>query len=248
MGPPEKMPLLPRFDCFENLGDGAFLYAEDNGLATGGNGPGLTPPCNWLQHWENIMDPFHVAILHATFSGTQFVKEMAILPEGDWTYVPLGVRYTGVRKLEGNRSLKRVTEVMAPNLRIVPSPLLTPGPIDSIGWTLPIDNTHYKVFTVFRTKNANERRGSLYDGKRWAELSEEEHQRFPGDYEAQVGQGSITFHSEEHLATSDKGIGMLRRFLAQQITIVEDGGDPAGVITDPADVLLKLEAGNFFSG
>ena len=132
--------------------------------------------------------------------------------------------------------------------RSVPSPLLKPGKIDSIGWTLPVDDTHYKIFTVFRTKDAAERRGSLYNGKRWNELTEEEHQCFPGDYEAQVGQGPISFHSEEHLTTTDKGIGMLRRFLAQQIRIVEDGGDPAGIIRNPREVVVKLEAGNYFSG
>ena len=51
------------------------------------------------------------------------------------------------------------------------------------------------------------------NGKLWADLTEEEHQQFPGDWEAQVGQGPITFHSEEHLATSDQGVVMLRRLL-----------------------------------
>ena len=43
---------------------------------------------------------------------------------------------------------------------------------------------------------------SRLNGKLWGELSEEEHQRFPGDYEAQVSQGPIALHSEEHLAPS----------------------------------------------
>ncbi len=81
MGPPERKPILPRYDILENVGADQELKAFDNGLGTGGNGPGLTPPCNWLQHWENIMDPFHVVILHGTFSGTQFVDAMAVMPE-----------------------------------------------------------------------------------------------------------------------------------------------------------------------
>ncbi len=64
-------------------------------------------------------------------------------------------------------------------------------------------------------------------------MTEEEHQKFPGDWEAQVGQGPITFHSEEHLAASDKGIIMLRRLLKQQIKVVQDGGDPLGAIYEP---------------
>ena len=68
----------------------------------------------------------------------------------------------------------------------------------------------------------------------------------PGDYEAQVGQGPISLHSEEHLTTTDKGIGMVRRMLAQQIKVVQDGGDPVGITFDPAEQVVVLEAGNFF--
>jgi nitrite reductase/ring-hydroxylating ferredoxin subunit len=247
MGPPQKKPVLPQYDIFDELEADEQLIADDSGLGSGGRGPGLVIPCNWLQHWENIMDPFHVPILHSAFSGTQFVKEMAIMPEGDWEYVPRGVRYTGIRKLDDGRVLRRVTEVMLPSLRVVASPLLTPGKIDHLGWVLPVDDTHYKIFNVAKVKGGNrESKGSTYDGKPWAQLTEEEHQRMPGDYEAQVGQGPITFHSEEHLTTTDKGVGMVRRLLNQQIKIVAEGGDPAGVAFDPAVALIRLEAGNFY--
>ena len=69
---------------------------------------------------------------------------------------------------------------------------------------------------------------SKMNGKLWCELTEEEHRQLPGDYEAQPGQGEITFHSEEHLATSDKGVAFLRRFMEQQLKQVAEGGDPAG--------------------
>jgi hypothetical protein len=85
-----------------------------------------------------------------------------------------------------------------------------------------------------------------YDGRSWHELSEEEHQRFPGDWEAQVGQGPISLHSEENLATSDQGVVQLRRLLRRQIETVRDGGDPLGVTFDPAQAVVKVQAGNFF--
>jgi nitrite reductase/ring-hydroxylating ferredoxin subunit len=248
MGPPEKKPLLPKFDVFENLEPHQYLIQDDSGLGSGGNGRHMIVPCNWLQHWENIMDSFHVAILHSGFSGTQFVPEMAVMPVGEWEYVPRGVRFTGIRKLDGGRSLRRITEIMFPNLRVVPSPVLKPGKIDHIGFTVPVDDTHYRIFNVMIANEPGETppRGSLYDGKRWSELIEEEHRRLPGDYEAQVGQGPIAFHSDEHLATSDKGVVMCRRLLAQQIKRVQEGGDPLGVAYDPADQVVALEAGNFF--
>jgi hypothetical protein len=31
----------------------------------------LGVPCNWLQHYENLVDPFYAVILHISFSGTQ---------------------------------------------------------------------------------------------------------------------------------------------------------------------------------
>ncbi len=69
---------------------------------------------------------------------------------------------------------------------------------------------------------------AVFEGKTWSEMTEDEHRRFPGDYEAQSTQGSIPAHSDEHLAGSDKGLVMLRRLLARQIRVVQEGGDPEG--------------------
>jgi hypothetical protein len=194
------------------------------------------------------MDPFHVVILHGTFSGTQFVDAMAVVPEVSFTPLSTGVRSTQIRKLDGGRVLRRVTEVMVPSLRLVPSPVLEPGPSNGIGWTVSVDDTHYKILNVAKMKKgAAPPRGSVYDGKRWSELTAEQHQDMPGDYEAQVGQGAISLHSEEHLATSDQGVGMLRRFLRAEIAKVAHGGDPAGVIFDQANEIVRIETGNFFS-
>jgi hypothetical protein len=86
---------------------------------------------------------------------------------------------------------------------------------------------------------------SRLNGKLWEELTEEEHQQFPGDYEAMVSQGAIAYHSEEHLATSDIGIVKLRRLLQQQIQRIKDGLDPAGVSFDVNSAPVKFSAGNF---
>jgi hypothetical protein len=86
---------------------------------------------------------------------------------------------------------------------------------------------------------------SRLNGKLWEHLSEQEHQQFPGDYEAMVGQGVIANHSEEYLASSDGGIVKLRRLLMQQLKAIEDGKDPAGVSFDPLAEPVKFSAGNF---
>jgi 5,5'-dehydrodivanillate O-demethylase len=47
-------------------------------------------------------------------------------------------------------------------------------------------------------------------------------------------QGPITDRTREHLGAGDRGIVMLRRLVKEQIEIVKNGGDPLGVIRDPA--------------
>lgn len=51
--------------------------------------------------------------------------------------------------------------------------------------------------------------------------------------------------SAEHLATSDRGIAMLRRLLQRQLEALREGRDPAGVIRDPAAPPVRFEAGNY---
>jgi hypothetical protein len=77
------------------------------------------------------------------------------------------------------------------------------------------------------------------------QLTEEEHQRMPGDYEAQTGQGAITYHSQEHLASSDRGVAMVRRVLKQEIEGVQNGEDPAGTSFDANAPVVRTQAGNF---
>jgi 5,5'-dehydrodivanillate O-demethylase len=47
-------------------------------------------------------------------------------------------------------------------------------------------------------------------------------------------QGPITDRTQEHLGAADRGIVMLRRLLKEQIDLVAKGGEPMGVVRDPA--------------
>jgi phenylpropionate dioxygenase-like ring-hydroxylating dioxygenase large terminal subunit len=247
MGPPGKKPVLTRWDVLEDVGPVEKIWANGASTGAGGDHTVETVPCNWLQDWENIMDPFHVAILHTSFSGTQFVPEFGIMPTVTWDYEPFGMRYTAYRKLDDGREVDRITLALFPHVRIVPSVELKPGPSTGIGWVVPVDDTHFRLFHAVRVpEDFVPRAIRNFDGRLWSELSDEEHQRFPGDWEAQVGQGEISWHSEETLASSDKGVVMLRRFLKEQIKVVQDGGDPLGVYFDPAKALVKVASGNFF--
>ena len=60
-----------------------------------------------------------------------------------------------------------------------------------------------------------------------------------------TSQGKVARHSEEHLATTDRGIVMLRRLLHKQLDVVAQGKDPAGVSFDPETAPVHFSAGNF---
>ena len=245
MGPPERKPVLPRYDCLETLDEGEFIEADDSSI--GGGGPRIIP-CNWLQHYENLVDPFHVVILHSTFSGTQFVDQMATMPEVRWEAHETGVRTISVRPLGDGRTLRRISEAGLPTLRIIPSPRLGRfGRVESLGWVLPIDDHSFRIYVVGRVREPGElsRMRTRMNGKLWEEMSEAEHQQYPNDVEAMVSQGVIAKHSEEHLAQSDKGIVMLRRLLKEQLEALSQGRDPAGVHFDPAAAPVRFEAGNW---
>ena len=245
LGPPDRKPVLPRYEALEVLGEGEFIDADDNSI--GGGGPKIIP-CNWLQHYENLVDPFHVVILHGSFSGTQFVEAMSLMPDVTWEEAPLGVKTVSLRKLPDGSTLRRISEAALPTLRVIPNPRVGQyGRVESIGWVLPIDDTHFRIYVAGRVKAKGDlvKMRSRLNGKLWEELSDAEHRAFPGDYEAQVSQGAIAWHSEEHLATSDRGIAMLRRLLQRQLDALRDGHDPAGVSRDPDAPPVRFEAGNY---
>jgi phenylpropionate dioxygenase-like ring-hydroxylating dioxygenase large terminal subunit len=251
MGPLDEMPPLPRYDVLENLPPDEELQQEDQSFYIGG---GTTPenpvaPYSWLQNFENVMDPFHVVILHSRFSGVQFREQMAVMPVVTWERHDHGVMYRSERHTAHGK-LTRISQTLMPNVRIVPSIELTPGPGREVAWLVPVDSHHHRSFGVARVAKGEESlyerraRKATHEGKTWWEMSAEEHKRFPDDYEAQSSQGSIPHHSDEHLATSDKGVVAVRRLLAQQIRAVQDGGHPEGTGRDAEPVRVK--AGNYF--
>ena len=70
LGPPESKPPLPRYDFFEDLADGESFFSEVP--VPGQQVTGLLQKNNWLQSFENAVDPVHAAWLHYAHSGPQF--------------------------------------------------------------------------------------------------------------------------------------------------------------------------------
>ena len=243
LGPPERKPRLPRYDILETLAPGEEIEADDSSIGSGGP---VIVPCNWLQHFENVMDPFHVPILHGSFSGTQFTDNMSLMPDVSFSSSSDRVTSTQYRKLPDGKIHRRITEAVLPAVRAVANPRAQQdGTCSLIGWVLPLDDTSFRIYSAGRVTAPGALKSirSRFNGKLWSELTEPEHQRFPGDYEAQVSQGPITLHSEEHLVRTDRGIVLLRKLLECQVNAVAQGENPAGVAFDEAGELVQLAAG-----
>jgi len=246
LGPLEKKPVLPRYDNLENIRPGEKLWCSLGGFGATGDASLNVVPYSWLHMNDNVMDPFHVQVLHSTFSVVQFVPQFALMPKVDFFYAEHGVCYTAVRTLDTGQEVDRISTWLMPNIMSVPDVQLRPGHSAGISWVVPVDDSHYVQAMVSKIPEGVNFRGMMFNGKTWGEMSAEDHQRTPGDYEAQAGQGPISLHSEEHLVTSDRGIMMQRRLLMQQMEVVGKGGDPVGVSFDRESALVKIRSGNFY--
>ena len=82
----------------------------------------MVKDCNWLQHYENIVDPWHLLMLHQGISGNQFD---GALTQGKatigWEKTPLGVRYNMIKDLPNGNHLVRHAECIVPNMFMVPA-------------------------------------------------------------------------------------------------------------------------------
>ena len=252
MGPPETKPPFRKFATFEAPGVRLGLAEH-----LGGN----HKPCNWLQIMDNIVDPVHEAYLHAQISGPQFLNddgegllELGIEGEDDYWETPTGILCHEARRV-GEHVWVRSLEYVCPNViqlsRLPHFPLAESNQDEwevlpmLTRWRVPVDDFNTREFAFTYSFDGESKD---YFGKVWpADLSNsggrpyEVMQRDPGDYEAQISQGAMTVHANEHLATSDRGVAMMRRMVREGIEAVQRGEDPRGVTrsVDPLPVYAR---------
>ena len=218
MGPPDKQPDFPILDTYELSGYRQIARA-----------PTLWE-CNWLQVKENSMDPAHLAFLHTLPGSEGFTDDFKELAEWDWMETPVGMVYIDTRR-QADRVWVRVADFILPNIHQFPpnaDPMALRNSINrpqATTWAVPLDDTHTMQIGYQRAPEGREvRRGSGFgqDGKR----SYEERQRVPGDYDAQISiHGGVSRHGLEHLASTDRGIIMMRNMIRRGIRAVRDGED-----------------------
>jgi nitrite reductase/ring-hydroxylating ferredoxin subunit len=251
LGPADKQPQMPRFSHMESLSEGESYEVDNSGFGgyADSNAPSVVP-CNWLQDFENVMDPYHVQVLHSTFSGVQFSDKFALMPKVEWHYTDHGVIYQADRTLDDGRQLTRVNSVFLPNISAVPRVDAREGQAPGLGWYVPVDDDSHTTFWV--SKVTADTRGKLYrglamhNGKYWSELSEKEHQQYPGDAEAQTSQGSRPRHGEWHMAQSDRGVAMVQRMLKKEIQKVQNGETPINATFEEDAPVIEVKSGNYY--
>ena len=162
MGPPAEMPLFPMYDIYDTRYRGDVVLRgmrlwEDHAI-------GFVRDCNWLQHYENVVDAYHLLILHAANSGDQFgsVVTTSGWPELTFEETDLGVRYNMLRDLPNGNFLERHAEVVLPNIALIPS--IHEQGVDAkeefrateVSWAVPVDNEHlYGISIVAWPKDKN---------------------------------------------------------------------------------------------
>jgi phenylpropionate dioxygenase-like ring-hydroxylating dioxygenase large terminal subunit len=216
MGPVEKQPPFPIFDTYDLPGYRMVARA-----------PTLWE-CNWLQVKENSMDPAHLQFLHTLPGSEGFTDDFKQKPEWDWMETPVGMVYLDTRR-DGERVWVRVADFILPNIHQFPpnsDPMALRNTISraqATTWAVPLDDTHTMQIGYYRAPEGKDmRRGTGFgqDGSR----SYAERQRVPGDYDAQVSiHNGMARHGLEHLASTDRGIIMMRNMIRRGIYAVAKG-------------------------
>jgi len=122
-----------------------------------------------------------------------------------------------------------------------------------IRWAVPIDDTHTWNMELAQVDPAwgltSEEIGRPGFGQS-NDRPYEERQAHPADYDAQSGQRAIAIHALEHLASTDRGVLMLRKIVRDGIRAVAAGGDPRELLREPRppittytqDTVLRIPA------
>ena len=228
MGPPELKPAFPDLE-WANL-PASHRFATRH-----------VQECNWLQGLDGGFDPAHLSFLHSgavdmrkgnTDHDRRVVPSLLETEETD-----SGFMFGAGRRLADGRSTWHVEIMILPFHKIIPS-----VPLAAHVWA-PIDDHNTITYII----EAVETEG----GQPGAVRTEELKVYAPGEYErvedgwwgvashdqdrmAQESQGVIVDRTQETLATSDRGVAMLRQMLFTGLEDIAAGRDPMGVVRDPA--------------
>ncbi|VCU72555.1 Phthalate 4,5-dioxygenase oxygenase subunit [Pigmentiphaga humi] len=267
-------PAFPHFDCF--VAPSEYTFAFKGYL-----------DCNWLQALEVGIDPAHASYLHRFFEdgdteasyGKQFRGASAdsslpitkVLREYDRPEIKVdpadyGLRLTALRRVDGDNTHVRVTNLVFPQAFIIPMS----SEMTIAQWHVPTDDGGcywYAIFTSFgqpvNKQQMRAQRLELYELPDYMprvgrfnnygyDAREQATQTYTGmghdinvhDQWAVESQGRIQDRTREHLGSTDKGIVAYRRLLLDAIDHAEKGEralmmideTQAGTLTGPPSI------------
>jgi 5,5'-dehydrodivanillate O-demethylase len=228
---PLPVPQLPHFD----------LFVEQEGT-TRDIGEAMLD-FNWLQAMENSVDPHHVEWLHGAFMNA----DRALKGIGEVKLTAKKHKKVGFSEFEYGIIKRRVVEggTEEDDDWKIGHPLVFPHMLKLAGAGIgqfqirvPIDdvNTWHLWYNVWKTPVPMPKQTTIpsytvplkdEDGNWIVDFIDGQ------DISVWAEQGRIADRTKETLGASDKGIAIYRRMLLQQVKIVEEGGDPLGVVRDP---------------
>jgi 5,5'-dehydrodivanillate O-demethylase oxygenase subunit len=223
-------PLLPRYEYLVRED-----YDKDVGISR--------VACNWLQIAENTLDPLHIEYLHMLYTNwalrqkgqpeistrkharTAFdLFEYGIIKRRMW----IGDTEETEEWTIGHPQLFPATAVVPYNSEWVQFQIRVP--VDDENTTIYWYNSRLRAPGVARQASV-----PIWDNPYLSASGEYIPEQLNAqDMMVMVTQGSITDHTREHLAESDRGVALYRKTLLEQVDAVVRGEDPLGVIRDPA--------------
>jgi 5,5'-dehydrodivanillate O-demethylase len=236
MGPPEKKPLLPRWDILVWQHGTRKLQIRQ------------TLNCNWLQAEENTADFVHTYFLHGQMTLRQGKSDQVgffTRPFARYGFQPCPWGIIKSWNYEGERAGEGWG-----NLVLFPTMLRQTDVMSTMHWRVPIDDTHTTIFQVAFQPSPDGSRVEQEDEppvdheESWLDDEGDYHLRTfaSQDGMAWETQGALSDRTKEHLGHSDQGVAMLRQMLLEQIAAVERGEDPMAIVRDPEEnELINLE-------
>lgn len=219
---PDPVPLLPAYDL---------LVRDDmDRVVTAG-----LDRCNWLQRAENGADPCHSMALHASVYPSIALKRPDAVYEKTWYGMRFAIQY------EGQKLQNVFHQIVPSHTRRFGARVGDKRPAQYLHLRTPVDDYHTITYIIEAVEAEGGRPGTIeveqlrvtapgeYDRVEdgwWGVASHDQ------DRMAQESQGVIADRTKEILATSDRGIAMLRQMLLDGIKAIDQGGDPVGVIRD----------------
>jgi 5,5'-dehydrodivanillate O-demethylase len=201
---PDPVPELWDWDLYHQVGYKQIIFSHI--------------PCNWLQCAENDIDPVHFEWLHSNWSaairGQRDPKAKPIPTHLQIGFDEFEFGFFYRRVLEGDQQWTTGRVALWPNCLM---------PSGHFEWRVPGDEPFEQdPIPYWWSPIKDEKTG------RWINTN-----TVNQDIIAWVGQGVQSDRQNEHLGESDRGVIMLRKRLMDDIKVVEDGGDPKGVLRDP---------------